>query len=395
MSCTGAGRSGGASGGRAEYVNYVTPGIIVLTVASAAQGTAISVAMDMTSGIIARFRTMAITRASVLTGHVLGSTIQTMLSLAVVIGVALGVGFRPTAGFVEWIAAIGMLAMVTRALTWLSVALGLVSKSVETASNSPTIVVLLPFLGSGFVPTDSMPTGLRWFADYQPFTPVIETLRGLLVGEPIGLNAAIAVGWCVGIALLGYLWARRLFNRRALGTTPNPEVVRMVLDPLTDQAGYAVDELELSVLWAGPVGETEAVLVSAALPSGAVVVLGGRGQLYADGTTRSFGDLLSLHPSGTAAQDLMLVMRCDVHEGEGPTPITSELVVLGPPGSVSFRLLGPSPAVEEPGNGRILSVQPVDGVTGVQALDAAGNMIAEEPVAGVQDISDAGDGPVN
>jgi len=181
----------------------------------------------------------------------------------------------------------------------------------------------------------------------------------------------------------------------ALGIAPNPEVVRMVLDPLTDQAGYAVDELELSVLWAGPVGETEAVLVSAALPSGAVVVLGGRGQLYADGTTRSFGDLLSLHPSGTAAQDLMLVMRCDVHEGEGPTPITSELVVLGPPGSVSFRLLGPSPAVEEPGNGRILSVQPVDGVTGVQALDAAGNMIAEEPVAGVQDISDAGDGPVN
>ncbi len=175
----------------------------MLTVASAAQGTAISVAMDMTSGIIARFRTMAITRASVLTGHVLGSTIQTMLSLAVVIGVALGVGFRPTAGFVEWIAAIGMLAMVTLALTWLSVALGLVSKSVETASNSPTIVVLLPFLGSGFVPTDSMPTGLRWFADYQSFTPVIETLRGLLVGEPIGLNAAIAVGWCVGIALLG------------------------------------------------------------------------------------------------------------------------------------------------------------------------------------------------
>ena len=107
-----------------------------------------------------------------------------MLSLAVVIGVALLVGFRPTAGPVEWIAAIGVLAMISLALTWLSVALGLVSKSVETASNLPMPLILLPFLGSGFVPTDSMPAGLRWFAEYQPFTPVIETLRGPAARHP-------------------------------------------------------------------------------------------------------------------------------------------------------------------------------------------------------------------
>jgi ABC-2 type transport system permease protein len=204
---------GGVSGGRSAYVNYVAPGIILLTVAAAAQATAISVAMDMTEGIIARFRTMAISRASVLTGHVLGSMIQSMLGIAVVIGIALLVGFRPIASLAAWIAAIGVLAMVSFALIWLSVALGLVSKSVETASNLPMFLLLLPFLGSGFVPTESMPTVLRWFADYQPFSPVTETLRGLLMGTPIGSNAVIAIAWCAGIALLGYLWAKKLFNR--------------------------------------------------------------------------------------------------------------------------------------------------------------------------------------
>jgi ABC-2 type transport system permease protein len=167
----------------------------------------------MTEGIIARFRTMAIARVSVLTGHVLGSLIQTMLSIAVVIGVALAVGFRPTAGLLDWIAAIGVLAMFTLALTWLSVALGMVSKSVETASNLPMFLILLPFLGSGFVETDSMPAGLRWFAEYQPFTPIIDTLRGLLLGTAIGNSAVLAVAWCAGIGLVGYVWAKRLFNR--------------------------------------------------------------------------------------------------------------------------------------------------------------------------------------
>ncbi len=204
---------GGLSGSRAEYVSYVTPAILLITVTSVAQGTAISVAMDMTEGIIARFRTMAIARVSVLTGHVLGSLIQTMLSMVVVVGVALAVGFRSGAGVPDWIAAGGLLALLTLAITWLSVALGLVSKSVETASNLPMFLMLVPFLGSGFVPTDSMPAGLRWFADNQPFTPVIDTLRALLTGTPVGHNGAIAVAWCAGIGLFGYVWAKRLFNR--------------------------------------------------------------------------------------------------------------------------------------------------------------------------------------
>ncbi|MFF0315653.1 ABC transporter permease [Micromonospora sp. NPDC005252] len=203
----------GPSGDRGDYANYVTPGILLITVASAAQGTAISVAMDMAEGIIARFRTMAIFRPSVLTGHVVGSVLQTMFSLAAVTGVALLVGFRPTANAVEWLAAIGVLTMITVAVTWLSVALGLVTKSVETASNLPMPLVLLPFLGSGFVPTDSMPTPVRLFADYQPFTPVMETLRGLLLGTGIGSNGVLAVAWCAVITVACFLWAKALYNR--------------------------------------------------------------------------------------------------------------------------------------------------------------------------------------
>jgi ABC-2 type transport system permease protein len=204
---------GGPTGGRADYVNYVVPGVILLTVAAAVQGTAISVAMDMYEGIIARFRTMAISRTAVLTGHVVGSLIQTMGGMTVIIGVALLVGFRPNATPVEWLAAIGLLAMFSLALIWLAAALGLKAKSVETASNAPTILVLLPLLGSGFVPTDSMPTALSWFAEYQPFTSVIETVRGLLLGTAIGINGVLAVGWSIVIGLVSFLWARSLFNR--------------------------------------------------------------------------------------------------------------------------------------------------------------------------------------
>ena len=204
---------GGPAGGRAQYLEYVVPGILLMAVAAGGTGTAISVAMDMTEGIVARFRTMAIFRPSVLTGHVLGSVIQTMLSLAVVTGIALLIGFRPKASPVEWVATVGVLAMITLAVTWLCVAFGLVTKTVEAASNLPTPLVFLPFLGSGFVPTESMPTGLRWFAEYQPFTPVIETVRGLLLGTAIGSSAILAIAWCVAITLAGYLWAKKLYNR--------------------------------------------------------------------------------------------------------------------------------------------------------------------------------------
>jgi ABC-2 type transport system permease protein len=200
-------------GGRAEYANYVVPGILLIAVALSAQGPAISVAMDMSEGIIARFKTMAIARVSVLTGHVLGNVISTMLGLVVLIGVALLVGFRPTAGPVEWVAVTGVLAMISFAVTWFSVGCGLVAKSVESASNLPTPLILLPFLGSAFVPTDSMPPALGWFAEHQPFTPFIETVRGLLMGTPIGNSAILTVAWCFAITLVCYLWSKRLYNR--------------------------------------------------------------------------------------------------------------------------------------------------------------------------------------
>jgi ABC-2 type transport system permease protein len=199
--------------GRKAYVGFVTPSILIITITGAILGTAISVAMDMTQGIMARFRTMSISKASVLTGHVIGTLIQTVIGLAVVLGVALAVGFRPSAGPVEWLAVVGLLLLVTVALTWLAVALGLKAKSVETASNTPMIFTLLPFFGSGFVPTDSLPGGLRWFGEYQPFTPVIKTIRGLLVGTPIGDAGLLAVGWCAGFAVVGYAWSKSLFGK--------------------------------------------------------------------------------------------------------------------------------------------------------------------------------------
>jgi ABC-2 type transport system permease protein len=204
---------GVASGGRDAYLAYLVPGMLVITVAAAAQGTAIAIAMDMTQGIIARFRTMAVARTSVLAGHVVGSVIQTLLALAIVVGVAVLIGFRSSTGPAEWLAAAGLLALAAVAISWLSVALGMVPGDVETASNLPMILILLPFLSSGFVPTDSMPDGLSWFAENQPFTPIIETVRGLLVGTPIGNSGLLAVAWCVGISIAGYLWSRRLYER--------------------------------------------------------------------------------------------------------------------------------------------------------------------------------------
>jgi len=204
---------GQVAGGRDAYLAYVVPGVLIITVAGAGQGTAISVAMDMTEGIIARFRTMAIARVSVLSGHVIGSVIQTLIALAIVVAVAVLIGFRPTTGPLEWLAATGLLVLVAVALTWLCVALGMSASSVETASNLPMFLILLPFLSSGFVPTASLPDGLRWFAENQPFTPMIEATRSLLFGTPMGNNAILAVAWCVGISAVSYVWARRLYNR--------------------------------------------------------------------------------------------------------------------------------------------------------------------------------------
>jgi ABC-2 type transport system permease protein len=205
----------GGGHGRGSYVDYVAPGIILMAVTSGALSTAVSVSTDMTEGIIDRFRTMAISRSSVLTGHVAGGVLQTMVSVVLVIGVALAVGFRPDAGPVEWLAALGLLALLALALTWVTAAMGLVAKTVESASNAPMPLTFLPFLGSAVVTPASMPDALRWFAEYQPFTPVNETLRGLLTGTPIGNNGVLALAWCTGLGLAGYLWARTAFRRTA------------------------------------------------------------------------------------------------------------------------------------------------------------------------------------
>jgi ABC-2 type transport system permease protein len=211
--------SAGINGGhadRSDYAAYLVPGILFLTAAMTSLGTAVSVATDMTEGIMARFRTMAISRASVLIGHVIGSVIQTLMALALVLGIGVAIGFRPDATPVEWIAALGLMALVSLGLTWIAVGLGLVSPNAEGASNMGYPLVMLPFLSSAFVPVDAMPGWFRWFAEYQPFSPAIETLRGLLLGTGIGTrNAVLTLAWFAGLALVGYLWSKARFNRES------------------------------------------------------------------------------------------------------------------------------------------------------------------------------------
>jgi ABC-2 type transport system permease protein len=202
--------------GREAYLAYVVPGILLITIAGTAGGTATTVSMDMTEGITARFRTMAISRASVLAGHVLGNTIQALIAVALVLGVSLLVGFRPTAGPMEWLAVAGIFVLVAFAINWLGVAMGMQAKSVETASNWPLLLTILPMLGSGFVPTESMPGWLQWFAQYQPFTPFIETVRGLLLGTPLGWNPILAIGWGVVIIAIGYAWSMAIYERKSV-----------------------------------------------------------------------------------------------------------------------------------------------------------------------------------
>jgi ABC-2 type transport system permease protein len=205
----------GAGIGTGSYIDYIAPGVILMAATSGSVATAVAVCSDMTEGIINRFRTMAITRTSVLTGHVIGSVIQTLISIFVVIAIAIAIGFRPTAGAGEWLAAIGLLALLTFALTWLSAAFGVRARHVEAASNAPMPLLFLPFLGSAIVTTESMPAGVREFAEHQPFTPITETLRGLLMGTEIGDAWWQAIAWCLALAVAGYVWARWAFERAA------------------------------------------------------------------------------------------------------------------------------------------------------------------------------------
>lgn len=203
--------AGAAHGG--SYIDYIVPGILLITVGYGCSTTALAVNKDMTEGIIARFRTMKILRTSVLTGHVIGAVLRTLIALVLVVAVGFAMGFRSHADALAWLAAAGILLLVSLALTWLAVAFGLAAKNPEGTTGFSLLVQLLPFVSSAFVPPDSMTAGVRWFAANEPFTPIIDTIRGLLLGGPIGHTGIIAVAWCVGLTLVGYLWSRSLFNR--------------------------------------------------------------------------------------------------------------------------------------------------------------------------------------
>ncbi|WP_367048109.1 ABC transporter permease [Streptomyces sp. Je 1-332] len=205
---------GGGGADRSDYIAYLVPGILLMTLGATPAGTAVSVSMDMTEGIIARFRAMAIHRGSVLIGHVVGSVLQAILSVLLVGAVAVAIGFRSTdATVLEWLAAFGLLSLVALAFTWIAVGMGMASPNAEAASNNALPLMILPLISSAFVPVDAMPGWFRPFAEYQPFTPAIETLRGLLLGSGIGNNGWVTILWCLGLATLGYRWSTSLFNR--------------------------------------------------------------------------------------------------------------------------------------------------------------------------------------
>ncbi|MGW0608469.1 ABC transporter permease [Streptomyces sp. NPDC002640] len=202
---------GGAD--RSAYIAYLVSGILLMTIGGTVVGTAVSVATDMNEGIIARFRTMAIHRGSVIVGHVAGSIVKCVASVVLVGLVALAIGFRSSdATALEWLAAFGVLALFSLALTWIAVGMGLVSPNAEAAANSAQPLVLLPLFSSAFVPVESMPGWFRPVAEYQPFTPAIETLRGLLLGTGIGHHGWLTLAWSVALTALGYVWATKRFN---------------------------------------------------------------------------------------------------------------------------------------------------------------------------------------
>jgi ABC-2 type transport system permease protein len=198
-----------------EYVDYATPGMILLAVCYGLGATATAVNSDMTKGIINRFKAMDVSRGAVLTGHVVSSLLTNVIAIVVLIGVAFALGFNPAASFLDWLGVVGIVVLLGFAAGWLTIALGLAAKSVETAGLATVPLVMLPFFSSAIAPAEKMGPGLREFAEYQPFTPIIEAIRGLLNGTPDTGATITAVAWCVAIALVGYLWARSTFNKRA------------------------------------------------------------------------------------------------------------------------------------------------------------------------------------
>ncbi|MBB6734686.1 ABC transporter permease, partial [Cohnella zeiphila] len=197
-----------------NYVNYLLPGILLIAIASGISYTAYRLFMDKQRGIIERFHSMPIARSAVLWGHVLTSVVSNVISLVVIILVALAMGFRSSAGILPWLAVTGILLLFTLALTWVAAIAGLTGKTVEGASAFSYPLIFLPFISSAFVPTDSMPKVVRAFAENQPVTSIVETIRALLSGQPVGNEIWIALAWCVGIMLVAYFFAMRAFKRK-------------------------------------------------------------------------------------------------------------------------------------------------------------------------------------
>jgi ABC-2 type transport system permease protein len=203
-----------AGSGSARYVQYLLPGILLITIASSIAYTAFRLFMDLQSGIFERFQSMPIARSSVLWAHVLTSLVASLVSVVVVVGVALVMGFRSGAGVLAWLAVAGILVLFTLALTWLAVIAGLSAKTVDGASAFSYPLIFLPFISSAFVLTATMPGPVRAFAEHQPVTPIVNTIRDLYTQEPISTGIWIALAWCVGVLIVAYALAMAIYHRK-------------------------------------------------------------------------------------------------------------------------------------------------------------------------------------
>ena len=200
--------------GTDNYVNYLLPGILLIAIASGIAYTAYRLFMDMQRGIFERFHSMPIARSAALWGHVLTSLVSNTISVVIIILVALIMGFRSSAGLLSWLAVAGILALFTLALTWIAAIAGLSAKSVDGAGAFAYLFILLPFISSAFVPTESMPSVVRAFAENQPVTSIVESIRALLSSQPVGNDIWVALAWCVGIMLVAYVFAMRAYKKR-------------------------------------------------------------------------------------------------------------------------------------------------------------------------------------
>ena len=196
-----------------NYIDYATPGVILMTIGYGIGPTAIGVNTDMASGFINRLRVMDVSRGAVLAAHVIASMLRSMAAIVFVFAMAFLLGLRPSASPLDWLGVLGVVLLTVFAISWLTTGLGLAAKTATSANVAIVPLVILPFLSSAFVPASKMGPGARQFAEYQPFTPIMETVRGLLLGTPIGHSAAVATTWCAGIAAVSYVWARNIFNK--------------------------------------------------------------------------------------------------------------------------------------------------------------------------------------